>query len=191
MRTNFSILLAVVSITLLAPPIAADTPPESAPEAADDAELSAIDGQLVPAGRHNEYRHDHPRWNLASNPIGWLFGLYGASLSFAPNERVAVRGDANYFDLPDDEETGYELNAGVQIFFRHSYQGPFLEPGLMARSYSNTTFGPQVLGGWQWRFDSGLNAAVAFGVGRDLNRDDGEFADSTFPNGYLRFGYAF
>jgi hypothetical protein len=76
------------------------------------------------------------------------------------------------------------------------YSGLFLEPGIISRTTSSggsdsTTFGPQVLLGYHWYWDSGFNAALAFGAGRKLNTDDSYSDDEAFVNGYLRFGYAF
>jgi len=93
---------------------------------------------------------------------------------------------------------GYELGLGVPIYLRRTYSGPFLEPGVIVRqiSYSHdssTVYGPQVLIGWQWMFDSGLNVAVAVGAGRDwsTHQVDDYSDEKVFANGYLRFGYAF
>ena len=54
--------------------------------------------------------------------------------------------------------------------------------------------GPQVLVGWHWSWDSGLNVAAAFGAGRNIAAEDNseDFdSDEIFANGYLRFGYQF
>ena len=57
---------------------------------------------------------------------------------------------------------------------------------------TNTTFGPQVLVGWHWTWSSGLNFAIAAGAGRNWSAKDTEYgSDEVFPNGYMRFGYAF
>ena len=57
------------------------------------------------------------------------------------------------------------------------------------------TVGPQVLAGWHWTWDSGFNVAIAVGAGRNLvtkkDRYGYSTSESVFPNGYLRFGYAF
>jgi hypothetical protein len=49
-----------------------------------------------------------------------------------------------------------------------------------------------VLVGWHWTWDSGLNMALAAGVGRNISASDDDFEEeSIFPNGYFRIGYTF
>lgn len=164
---------------------------------ADD--ISTINGQLVEVGGHNRYRFSHPTWNVATNPIGLMLGFYGVSLSYAITDHVALRGDLNYYDPVDTDTTGTELGIGAPIYFRKMYSGMFLEPGAIIRTESsagsdNTRLGPQVLLGYHWIWDSGFNAAAAFGFGRDWNTNDQDGfprGDAVFVNGYLRVGYAF
>jgi hypothetical protein len=161
-------------------------------------DYSAINGQLVPVGDHNQYRYSHPRWNVSTNPVGWVAGSYGASVSYAFHSNFALRADANYFNEVGGDDHGLELGLGLPIYFRRAYQGFFLEPGAMYRRTREApmaavnTVGPQVLAGWHWIWDSGLNVAVALGGGRNFSstttRDD---QDDLFVNGYVRFGYAF
>jgi hypothetical protein len=164
-------------------------------ERTDD--LSMINGQLVPVGEHNEYHYDYPRVNLATNPVGWMFGSYGVSVSYGLNQNIALRGDFSLLSPVDSDFEMTELGVGLPIYFRHTYHGVFLEPGLIVRNSTsktyhgdietNATVGPQVLAGWHWMWDSGLNVAFAGGLGRDVADSDG----AVFFNGYLRFGYAF
>ena len=185
-----------------------------APQTTSWQEVNHINGQLVPVGQENDYLKKYKRWNVSTNPIGWIVGSYGVSLSYGINDNIAVRGDINYFDPPGDdnfEARGVELGVGLPIYFRRTYQGLFLEPGIISRSFtvndeqynpdtgtyrtvetSNTTFGPQVLVGWHWTWASGLNFAVAAGAGRNWAAEDTEYGESeVFGNGYMRFGYAF
>jgi hypothetical protein len=53
---------------------------------------------------------------------------------------------------------------------------------------SQTWIGPQLLFGWHWTFDSGLNVNFAFGVAKHIDDSDN---NSTDANGYFRVGYAF
>lgn len=172
----------------------ADVETERGAESENDPELSEIDGQLVPVGQHHEYILDHPEWNVASNPLGWIFGIYGLSVSYAPSERVTVRADANVFRVIDDGMRGFEVNAGAPIYFRRAFHGFFVEPGVMARHRTDrddrSPLGVQVHVGWQWIWDSGLNVAAAVGAGRDFSSDD-RYDAPVFPNGYFRLGYAF
>lgn len=187
-------------------PAAAPAPVASQPPPAggNASEVSHIGGTPVPVGDHNQYYYRFRRTNLSTNPIGWMLGIYGVSLSYGISSHLAVRGDVNYFDpIGDDGVTGYEVGAGLPIYFRRTYSGLFLEPGAIIRRFSdeggnfdddNTTVGPQILVGWHWMWDSGLNVAAAFGVGRNWSQDDTESDyddEEPFVNGYLRFGYAF
>ena len=194
------------SATPPAPVQPAPAPPASQPPPAggDGSDLSHIHGQPIPVGDHNQYYYRFRRTNLSTNPLGWIFGIYGGSLSYGISDHLAVRGDVNYFDpVGDDDIKGFELGVGLPIYFRRTYSGLFLEPGAIVRTFSdsgvdggddNSTFGPQVLVGWHWMWDSGLNFAIAFGAGRNFSRKDTESDyddEEVFPNGYLRFGYAF
>ena len=89
-----------------------------------------------------------------------------------------------------------------------SYQGPFIEPGLAVRTYTNDTCdyysanptscgtttesqtGPQVLVGYHVSYDSGFSMAAAFGIQRNLTTTS-EYDDGILPAGYFRVGYAF
>ena len=56
-------------------------------------------------------------------------------------------------------------------------------------SSTSALVGPEVLFGWHWSFDSGLNVAAALGVARDLSGDANGSSDPE-PVGYFRIGYA-
>jgi hypothetical protein len=162
--------------------------------------LSQINGTPIPVGDHNQYYYEVPKTNLALNPLGWIFGIYGASASVAVHDHVAIRGDFTYYDVIDTDTTGMELNISAPIYFRRVYSGVFLEPGFMIRRFrddggsgEDTTMGPQALVGWHWMWDSGLNFSMAIGGGRDIGASKDEFdgGEEAFFNGYMRFGYAF
>jgi hypothetical protein len=104
--------------------------------------------------------------------------------------------DSNVRNRPDfDNETGHEVGVSFPIYLRRVFQGPFLEPGIIARRFDHTCegcsgtgdehAGPEVLFGWQWSFDSGLNVAMALGAMRNLNGG----SSSPEPAGYFRIGY--
>ena len=170
----------------------AETPPSP-----DD--VSQINGQIVPVGDHARYLYTFKRWNVSANPVGWIAGFYGVSGSYGFHSNFALRVDVNYYAPQGRDDDGFELGVGLPIYFRKTYQGPFLEPGFVGRRLGDgpsalTEIGPQVLVGWQWMWDSGLNIAVAAGVGRNLASgapDEDEDDSEVFANGYLRFGYAF
>lgn len=160
--------------------------------------VSHVNGTPVPVGERNDYLIKFRRTNLSINPIGLMFGFYSASISFALNDNFAIRGDVSYINPPDSDDSGYtEVGVGVPIYLRRTYQGPFLEPGFISRdwSYGDSTRGPQVLIGWHWSYESGLNLAVALGGGRDLiddgDEDEYDVDSAAFFNGYFRVGYAF
>jgi hypothetical protein len=200
-HTPFAVLVVVSTIS-----VARAQLPPPAPGAPADPNLSQINGQLVPVGTHNEYYYSFKRWNLSTNPLGWIFGLYGVSASYGFHPNLALRADLNVYQPYEGDSEGYEIGAGLPIYFRRTYSGAFIEPGVMLRQMrspdgdggasTSTEMGPQVLIGWHWIWDSGLNVAMAFGAGRNWATEDGDDYhdgddEELFVNGYLRFGYAF
>jgi hypothetical protein len=198
-----SAILAGAAGTAVAQPSTAAAPGE-APQTHDWNEVNHVNGQLVPVGETNSYLKDYRRTNISSNPIGWMVGFYGISASYGINNHVAIRADANYISPVDSNLTMTEIGIGAPLYLRRTYQGAFIEPGLIVRhsEYDDggdyhedgeTTVGPQVLFGWHWTWDSGFNVAMAAGLGRDLSDEgDDEYAsDDVFFNGYFRVGYAF
>jgi hypothetical protein len=189
--------------------------PAAAPAAANGApqnegwnDVSHINGTLVKVGERSDYILRYRKTNIASNPIGWLMGFYGVSVSHAVHPNVAVRVDANLMNV--ENSTGYEVGASLPIYFRRVYSGPFIEPGLITRgSKSNYDYaaycdygcgdssysmvGPEMLVGWHWTFDSGLNVAAAFGLARNMTArmDEYHYESEIEPAGYFRIGYAF
>lgn len=203
---------APVVVTQPAPAAPAPgAPAPAAPQTEDWNNVNHINGQLVPVGQENDYLKKYKRWNVSTNPLGWVWGSYGVSVSYGLNQNIAIRGDVNYYSPPGQDgafkTSGVEFGVGLPIYFRRTYQGLFLEPGIISRTFSdtyscdtcataeettNTTFGPQVLVGWHWTWSSGLNFAIAAGAGRNWATKDTEYgSDEVFPNGYMRFGYAF
>ena len=181
------------------------------PAFADDVawdQVSHINHQLVKVGEHNEYLLQYKKVNVSTNPVGWVAGFYGVSASYAVQEHIALRADANYFSGGLwSGTTGYEVGLSVPIYLKRAYSGPFIEPGVIARGLTepdytddaagnfmpttttHTMVGPEALVGYQWMFDSGLNVAMAAGVARNLNATDA--SESIEPAGYFRVGYAF
>lgn len=170
--------------------------------------VSHINGTVVPVGEQNRYLYDYKKTTIATNPIGWIFGFWGASVSHALNNNIAIRVDANLMSF--DHMTGYEVGVSAPIYFRRTFSGPFIEPGIIARGFqhddmsyadcfdcssSDSHFvGPEMLFGWQWMFDSGWNVAMAFGAARNMERNGDDYASSDSqiePAGYFRIGYGF
>jgi len=205
-------LVAFVALTASAgTALAQDAAPAAAPAAEatvrEEQNVSQINGQLVPVGDKTQYTYDFKKWNVSTNPIGLIVGSYGVSLSYGVGQNLAIRGDVNYFAPPDSDLSGYELGIGAPVYLRKTYQGWFVEPGVIVRGFdvdvdgdgatteeSVTTFGPQMLLGYHKTWDSGLNIAVALGMGRNFSSSDAdvdEVNQTYFGNGYLRVGYAF
>jgi hypothetical protein len=195
-------LFALVALTASAGSALAEEPAASSPASSveNDPNVSQIHGQLVPVGEHNEYQYAFRRFNLSINPIGALVGLYSGSASVALGDNVALRVDGTYYDDPTGSEHISQLGVSAPIYLRRTYQGAFVEPGFIVRktghdgsTIEKEEMGPEVLIGWHWTWDSGLNAAIAFGAGRNLHeREDGfDNQDPVFVDGYLRVGYAF
>jgi len=181
----------IVSGAAAGPGQAPGGPPQNEPWG----NVSHINGQLVKVGERSDYLYDHGQTtNISTNPIGWMFGFYGVSVAHAVHPNVALRGDVNWFSF--DNTNGYEVGVSAPIYFRRTFQGPFLEPGLMVRntgtcsgcSMHADSMGPEVMFGWHWSFDSGLNVAMAFGAMRNMNTSSSSIKAE--PAGYFRIGYA-
>lgn len=167
-------------------------------------DVSHINGQLVQVGEQNSYLKSFRRFNLSTNPVGWMLGFYGVSASYAVHQHIALRADANLFRPIESDAVGIEVGFGVPLYLRRAYQGPFVEPGVVIRSIDegdcdkhsvncedvDTLVGSQMLMGWHWTWESGFNLAAAAGAGRRLEGSDPS-DDKLFFNGYLRVGYAF
>lgn len=198
--STMAALLLSAAATAHAEPTAAVAHTGTAVSGQED--VSQINGQLVEVGDHNRYRRTYRKINVSANPVGMIVGVYGVSASYAMHPNFALRADFNYYAPLGEDEQGVEVGVGLPVYFRKVYSGLFLEPGLMVRQISDnssdastTQFGPQVLVGQHWYWDSGLNLAVAAGLGRNFNtnQESEEFSDDEeiFFNGYVRFGYAF
>jgi hypothetical protein len=193
-----------------AAPGAAEAPP-AAPQTEAWSDVSHINGQLVKVGEHGDYLYKMKKTNIGTNPIGMMFGFYGFSIQHAVSQNVAVRGDISAWSISNGSFSGVEVSAGLPIYFRRTYSGPFFEPGLVyhsdshgcydcsyssGSSYDNTHtwVGPQMMVGWSWIFDSGLNLAFAFGASKPIsNTNNMSYSSSNdpYPAGYFRIGYAF
>lgn len=185
---------------------APQTPASAAPQNEPWSNVSHINGALVPVGERGDYLYKWKTTNIASNPLGWMLGFYGLSVSRAVGPHAAIRGDANLFRPVDEPDGGYELGVTVPLYFKRVFQGPFIEPGVLVRDLDTTDaagpfIGPQVNFGWQWTFDSGFNVAIAAGMARRLGQPSmsamsadgggGGSYEKVEPTGYFRVGYAY
>jgi hypothetical protein len=183
-------------------PGVAEMPPQpqlptknGAPQNEDWNNVSHINGTPVKVGERNDYLYKFRKTNLTLNPFGPFFGLYDFGVAYAVHQNVAI--SASITAIKDEM---FQVSVTAPVYFRRAFSGPFLEGGLLFRnehdyyaydcydscSGSNGWIGPQLMMGWHWTFDIGLNIAFAAGVAKRLD-DDG---DPDF-NGYFRVGYAF
>lgn len=193
-------------------PPAAPAPAPAAPQNEAWSNVSHINGMPVAVGERNRYLYKFKRTNLAVNPFGLLFGYYEGGAQFAVSQNIALSVSGAYYSLGNNGDTsGYQIAASAPIYFRRTFSGPFLEPGVIARSTRQHVYyaacadgyscgssdprdnwaGIEMLFGWQWTFDSGLNVAMAFGVAKHLESNRSGSTDDADANGYFRVGYAF
>jgi hypothetical protein len=207
-RTFLTIGLGVIgALTALAAPVLAQDRTTS-PANLDQVNLSTINGHPIKVGEHNEYYNQHPKFSIGLNPLGLVMGMYGLSGTYAVSDHVGVRGEflIAHNALGESGANGSSLQFGAPIFFKQMYQGFFLEPGLTVRSSSRkdwdgnaqdvSTVGPHIMAGWQWRWDSGFTASLAFGATRDVssnndNNDVGYDNNEVTPTSYFHTGYTF
>jgi hypothetical protein len=194
--------------------VATPTPPPAAPPPQTDdwSNVSHINGQIVKVGERGDYLiNNHQHTNIAVDPFGPFVGYYDASITHAISQNIAVSGSLAVWTMENGSHTGYQATGSLPIFFRRTFSGPYLEPGLITRSSSysdpyacsgcasdstsHSWFGPELLFGWQWTFDSGLNIAMAAGVAKRATDSSSDMTTSSSSgneaNGYFRVGYAF
>jgi len=179
------------------------TPTEVQPQ--NDEPVSTLKGQLVRVGDANKYKYSYKKMNVSTNPFGWLVGSYGVAASYALNANVAVTLDFKLRQdyLSVDGTDGFNVQLSAPLYFRKAFDDFYIEPGfsfikLDVGEEDLNLYGPSVLVGKHWMFDSGLNISAAIGIGRNFsgNSDDedsdelGDFFEF-YPAGYFRVGYAF
>ncbi|HTL32171.1 MAG TPA: hypothetical protein VL326_03545 [Kofleriaceae bacterium] len=174
-----------------------------APQNEDWNNVNHINGIPVKVGEKQDYMLTVKKNNIAANPFGLFFGLYDISVARSLSRNVA----ASFAFTGTDEF--YQLSATLPLYFRKTFSGPFLEGGLLIRStkdyyyadcydcsngsyeMSTTWTGPQMMFGWHWTFDSGLNVAFAGGVAKRMTHQSEYGGSNTEGNAYFRVGYAF
>ena len=198
--------------TASAPPGAAEMPPAppAAPQNEDWNNVSHINGSIVPVGERNQYLYAYKKNNLQSNPIAWMFGYYQIAGSHALSQNIAASLEISGWSTDHGNESGYQIAPTLQVYFKRTFSGPFLEGGLVIHHDDNGGYvydcydcsstsmtrdwvGPEVMFGWAWMFDSGLNISAAFGAAKRMqdSSSDTYSSDEPEPVGYFRVGYAF
>lgn len=171
-----------------------------APQNEDWNNVSHINGVPVKVGERGDYLYKFRRFNIAADPLSWLAGMFNVSASYAVTDNIVLRGDVNFGRTLYDDK-GSEFGVSAPIYFRRAYSGPFIEPGLVVRSSTDSYYDGysdqmsstsnvlvEMMVGWHWTFDSGLNLALAGGIARPI---DSSNDDDITPAGYFRVGYAF
>jgi hypothetical protein len=194
-----------VSVTTPLPPPEIDSVPEAQPPPQNEpwSNVSHINGVPVPVGERNRYLYDFKKTNLQLNPLGPLDGFYEIALSHALSANLAI--SVELAAESHDGANAEQIAVTLPIYFKRTFSGPYIEPGLVERtqnydvdtcfdcgiasSASYTQF--EMMVGWAWMFDSGLNMSAAFGAARQLGGTDGSYDDGLAPAGYFRAGYAF
>jgi len=182
----------------LAAPGATEMPPAptAPPQNEPWSNVSHINGTPVKVGERNDYLYTVKKTNISANPFGLFFGLYDIGVQRSINGNLAA--SVSITGLKDEM---FQVSVTAPLYFRKTFSGPFLEGGLLYRaqksydcydcgttSMNDSWLGPQLMAGWSWIFDSGLNVAFAVGVAKRMDEMDD---DGIEGNGYLRFGYAF
>ena len=200
-------------LSQLSPPGAPQAAPvaDAAPHNEDWNNVSHINGSIVPVGERNAYLIAAKKNNIQSNPLAWIFGYYELAGQHALSQNIAVSVEVSGYST--DHQSGYSLAATLPIYFRRTFSGPFLEAGLVIQgdngvnygscsdcAYGSTSSaatrtwaGPEVMFGWAWMFDSGLNVSAAFGAAKPISGSqmDSYSSAEPAPVGYFRVGYAF
>lgn len=202
---------AAVAQPVMAPGAAEMPPPPPAPGSMNGApqneswqNVSHINGVPVKVGERQDYLFKTKKFNLSTNPFGYFFGYYDIAGSMALGQNLAA--SVAITGWGEEYSSGYQFSATLPLYFRKTFSGPFLEAGLLVRTtthdYGDYAYGcvdycssmetdswagPQLMFGWHWTFDSGLNIAFAAGVAKQMGNEDGD----SDANGYFRVGYAF
>lgn len=196
----------------IAPPGATEAPPAAASTAPLNENwnnVSHINGSVIPVGDRNAYLYNFKKNNIQTNPLAWMFGYYQVAASHALSQNIAVSVELSGWSTDHGYNSGYQLAATLPIYFKRTFSGPFLEPGLVVHSdsssydncydcsYDTTSSmshewaGPEIMVGWSWMFDSGLNMSAAFGAAKRMSDNQDSSSDEPEPVGYFRVGYSF
>lgn len=195
-----------------APPaaLASNGASNGAPMTNNWSDVSHINGTVVPVGEHNNYLNTYKKVNLSGDPIAMMFGYFQFAGSYAVSQNVALQLQLSAWSMSHGNDAGTEFALSAPIFLKRVYSGPFIEPGIVVHNDNNydsydcydctysspttmtrTWVGPEMLVGYSWLFDSGLNMTAAVGASKKLSDNTGSSSDDPDFAGYFRVGYAF
>src|SRR5207302_9727955 len=118
-------------VAVQVPPIA---PP--APQTDEWSNVSHINGQIVKVGERGDYLIKGMATNISGNPFGPFFGYYDFSVAHAISQNLVISGALSGWSTANGYHTGYQAAVTMPLYFRRTFSGPFLEPGLVMRSSS-------------------------------------------------------
>lgn len=217
-RTTTADTLVVVTpnapvVVTNAAPGAQEPPPapvasNGAPMTNNWSDVSHINGTVVPVGEHNNYLNTYKKVNISGDPIAMMFGYFQFAGSYAVSQNVALQLQVSAWSMSHGDDTGTEFALSAPIFLKRVYSGPFIEPGIIVHNDNNydsydcydctysstmtrTWVGPEMLVGYSWLFDSGLNMTAAVGASKKMSDNTGSSSDDPDFAGYFRVGYAF
>ena len=141
-----------------------------------------------PAPRVDELK----KTNLQVSPVGVMFGFYSIAASRAVSSNVALSIELDAANTGGGLGTSTQAALSLPIYFKRTFSGPFFEPGVYVHEdYGPADAGVEMMVGWTFLLDSGLNVSGAIGVSRRFDNDGEDVADTLGPAGYFRVGYAF
>jgi hypothetical protein len=191
-RAVIALLLPALASVAHADP--ATTPDPSEPMLVPPGMAPVVPSPVIPKPPESKLKSV----NVSLNPIGLLISWYDVSVAVGISRNLAISGAFTVLLAGSPlggSSSSYQGSFSMPIYVRHTFSGPFVEPGLVAGTLtcgyscpSDPFVGAELLVGWHWRADSGLNAALAVGVEKVVD-SNGE--ESPSPTGYARVGYNF
>ncbi|HEY1814631.1 MAG TPA: hypothetical protein VGG74_19905 [Kofleriaceae bacterium] len=144
---------------------------------------------LAPVATHVD---ELKKTNLQVSPVGVMFGFYSIAASRAVSSNVAISVELDAANTGGGSGTSTQAALSLPIYFKRTFSGPFFEPGVFVHEdFGPADAGVEMMVGWTYLVDSGLNISGAIGVSRRIDNDGEDVADSLGATGYFRVGYAF
>jgi hypothetical protein len=131
--------------------------------------------------------------NLQLSPIGVIFGFYSIAAERALSSNIALALELDAANTGGGAGTATQAILSLPLYIKRTFSGPFIEPGVLVHStsYEPAYAGIELLIGWTYLFDSGVNISGAIGISRRIDGDGELVVDALDPSGYFRVGYAF